>query len=168
MNFFSGEPDYVKLQNSIDYFQDKNIVTLYPSECKAFCLLLDNQEVKFIALKNMSGSTFFDHYIFLRPKITGEINLYYIYYYAHTAGGFTANGGFYSSSSMVNGWILEKSNGKNLVIMNGRSRGSREDLIDFFKDYPELCQKIKEKKINKNNIELMVAEYNKWIELSSN
>lgn len=161
MNLFSSEPNYVQLQTSVNYLQGGQSVNLYPGDCIKIGLNLPEGMVEFISVPNYYSeeTKVGGNYLFLRPKIIGPVSQYYFYYIAYTTGP-SATGGTFTSSSMVNGWILQNDLGPYKVLVRGNSK--REEFIKLFFDYADLCTKIESKQIDKRDIEFMVNTYNYW------
>jgi hypothetical protein len=159
MNFFSGEPNYVQLQTSIDYYDGDLLKSLKPENCQKIGFTLNDQKIELVSIKNKykEETKLQGNRIFLRTKIEGAICLYYVYYMVYTTGA-SANGGTFTSSQMVNGWIMQNGSGKYLVFYD---KVKKEDFLLAFPNFTDLVSSLEGKKLFYDDIEKLIKEYNK-------
>lgn len=154
-----SEPNYAQVQESIYYIEDGQEKLLLPQHCQKIGFKLDSLVVEFKSVPNnyKQETKSSSNYLFLRCKVEGTIVLYYFYFVDHVTTP-AWDGGLYTSSKLINGWILQHDDGHYMFIKYGR--GSAEEFKKAFFDCDELVSILDKKRIRRTPIEELVMQYN--------
>lgn len=163
IKFFSGEPNYQKLQYKVRYFDAKgNKITLRPDDAKEIRFQHNGEIVRMLSRRNTleSGNIFStSSNIFLRLEIDGRLKMFSYYYTQGSPGmynpstGMTTGGGSYETEK----YVLQNGNEE---LKWPRGLSFRKDMMEYFANCPALVKKIEDREFRKNEIESIVLFYN--------
>ena len=163
-DILTQEPNIQKLQWGIKYFDSNNKKqTLKPGQAKEIHFTCNGEEIRMISLYNTRefGSTFIgNNFIFLKIIIDGKMKLYNYYYTQSSPGMYIVNTGFISigNSYTEESIILQKNDS---YLYQPKWLSFKKGMADYFSDCPDLAKKIENKTYRKEDIELIVNEYNR-------
>ncbi len=165
IDLLTGEPNMEILQWKIKYFDANNKKqTLKPSQAKEVFFTIDSKEVRMVSkLNNLGfiGSLFGDNsFIFLKIIVDGKMKLYNYYFSQGLPGRYDATKGITTvcTSYSAELFILQKDTA-GLFKISWLS--FKKDMIDYLSDCPELAKKVEGKTYRRNDMELIVNEYNR-------
>lgn len=69
--------------------------------------------------------------------------------------------GYYSTTGIS--YVFEKPDGQMLQVFNNKLTGFNKKTGNFFSDYPELSEKIRNKTYKFSDVFIITYEYNKWL-----
>lgn len=159
-----GEPSYSNLQNKAVYFnQQGEKHVLRPAAAREIGFFYKNDTVRMLSRFNSIGlpAPLFhnDGKVFLKLEADGQVKLFS--YKQKSQGGFGSSGmpvglGF---SYAYERYVLQYGSNPLLQV---KGISFRRDMMDFFSDYPELVEKIDQRMYRKENLALIVKEYNHY------
>jgi hypothetical protein len=161
------EPKYINLQYKIMYLDTKGEKQKFiPGQIKAFALFLQQTRITYLSVRRnieiMPSLFSNEEHIFLRLNIDGPLRMFKYYVQRQSGGGYSPTMGFSPTVAYTDeNFLLQKENG---LLTQCRFLHFRKDLSKYLSDYPELSQKILNRDYVKGDIELIVKEYNQWIQ----
>lgn len=165
MKLFTNEPNYETLQNKVKYFDSSGIKKiLKPDQAKEVRFVYEAENIRMISSINSLklGNVFSNNSnIFLKLEIDGPIKLFNYYYSQTSPGMYDGPNGMVSVGFTFNveKYVLQKGNGE---LKRYKGLTFRKDMMEHFKDCPELLKKIENKEFRKNDIESIVEYYNTY------
>lgn len=165
MKLFTNEPNYETLQNKVKYFDSSGIKKiLKPDQAKEVRFDYEAENIRMISSINSLklGNVFSNNSnIFLKLEIDGPIKLFNYYYSQTSPGMYDGPNGMVSVGFTFNveKYVLQKGNGE---LKRHKGLTFRKDMMEHFKDCPELLKKIENKEFRKNDIESIVEYYNTY------
>lgn len=163
MRSFSVGPNYEKLQYRVKYY-DRNgkSISIRPTEAKEFVFRYLGSDIRMISVRNHFGSGNpppSRPRIFLKLEVEGKVNMYSYYSTQSSPGIYNPSTGL-STGGMtysVERYVLQKGDGN---LWQPRALTFRKDLVDYFKDCPDLVEKVEAKFFRKDDLEAIVMYYN--------
>lgn len=169
VKFLMQEPNFVNLQKKVKYFDSKNIKqVLYPDMALEVVFDFEGQKYRMLSrnddlgLNSMFSS---DNRIFLNLIKDGKLKLFE-YHYSGTAGApmMGAGGGapmMAGGSPGGSNYILQKGEGSLFEISVSLFNSFKKQASEYFADCPEVLKKIQDKAYRKDDMELIVDDYNR-------
>ncbi|NLL15342.1 MAG: hypothetical protein GX267_18240 [Fibrobacter sp.] len=164
VSLFRQEAKIERIQEKIRYYDSlNNTNTLKPENASEVVIVNSVDTIRMLSRTNNLGlgSFFARNGIFLRLIKDGTLKLFKYYESKSSAPGHnnsnnTMSGGY---TYEIESYILQK---KNEPLFRTRSQVTfRKDMTDYLSDCPELVKKIEQKKYRKEDMALIVEEYNK-------
>jgi len=162
--FLSSNPNYERMQYRIVYYDASNKkMVLKPGEAEEIRFAFGGQEIIMLSRPNTlgAGSLFSNvNYIFLRLQIDGKMKLFNYYFSQSSPGMYSpATGGMgVGHTYTVENYVLQKEDG---ALVQPRGLTFRKDMTEYFRDCPELVNRIQERELRRGDLEIIVMEYNK-------
>lgn len=164
VNLFRQDTKIDRIQEKIKYYDSlNNTNTLKPDNASELVIFGSGDTIRMLSRANNLGlgSFFSRDVIFLRLIKDGSLKLFKYYeskssapVYNHSTN--TMGGGY---TYKIESYILQKNNES---LFRTRSQVSfRKDMANYLSDCPELAKKIVQKRYRKNDMALIVEEYNK-------
>ncbi len=161
--FFDQEPNYVTLQNKVQYLDSKGEnVILRPNQAKEIRFKYGDEEIRMLSRFNsldLGDLLPRNDYIFLKLELDGNLKLFSYYYPQYSTGMYSA-----ATNSMSMGYsfneekyILQKGNGE---LKKPVRLKFKKDIIEYIADCPALVQKIESKEFRNYDLEFIVQFYN--------
>jgi len=160
----ADEPNFERIQYKVRYYDENGKKqTLHPDDADEIWFEYDGMEVRMISCVNTigAGSMFsVARRIFLKLEIDGPLRLYRYYYKQTTPGYYGGPGGGFSGGTTytVDNLIFQKGNGP---LKQPRSLGWKKDMLDYFRDCPDLRERLESKDLRRKEIEAIVLYYNR-------
>lgn len=150
-------PVYERIQNRIVYFdQNGKRNVLKPEDAKEFRFDYEGEEIRMVSvngdLEDGAPMTWGSR-IFLKLEIDGMVKLYR---HDYTQTNYSSTMAM-STSYNVERYLLQKGNEK---LKRPRTLTFRKDMLQYFSECPELCDKIESKEFKKRELESIVEFYN--------
>lgn len=150
-------PVYQQIQNRVVYFDKsgkRNV--LKPEDATEFRFEYNGEEVRMISvdgdLEDGAPMTWGSR-IFLKLEIDGMVRLYR---HDYTQTNYSSTMAM-STSYNVERYLLQKGDGK---LKRPRTLTFKKDMVQYFSECPELCDKIESKEFKKRELESIVEYYN--------
>lgn len=162
IKFFSGEPDFQRLQFRVKYYDSEGLKhILKPDDAKEIQFSYKSESIRMISHYNSINAPVYttSRNIFLKLQIDDKLKLYNYYYTQSSAGYYNAGTGVSSGGTYytVEKYVLQKGNG---ALKRPKNLGFKNDMIAYFSDCPSLVEKIESKEFRKGDLEAIVAYYN--------
>lgn len=164
VNLFRQEAKINRIQEKIRYYDSlNNTNTLRPENTSEVVMVSSGDTIRMLSRANNLGlgSFFSRNGIFLRLIKDGPLKLFKYYESKSSAPGYNHSNNIMSGGYTyeVKSYILQK---KDEPLFRTRSQVNfRKDMADYLSDCPELVTKIEQKKYRKDDMALIVEEYNK-------
>jgi len=163
VNVFSKEINYEKLQYKIKYFDSTgNKFVIKPDQAVEVRFIYKNEEVRILSRYNSLrlGNVFsVNQRIFLKLEIDGKLKMFKYYYtesslMMYNSSSEVTTGGY---SYQVDKYILQKGSQE---LVKVKDLTFRKDMMEYFKDCPDLSQMIERKEYRKRDLKKIVSYYN--------
>lgn len=164
VNLFRQEAKINRIQEKIRYYDSlNNTNTLRPENTSEVVMVSSGDTIRMLSRANNLGlgSFFSRNGIFLRLIKDGPLKLFKYYESKSSAPGYNHSSNIMSGGYTyeVESYVLQK---KDEPLFRTRSQVNfRKDMADYLSDCPELVTKIEQKKYRKDDMALIVEEYNK-------
>jgi hypothetical protein len=162
---FHGEPNFERLQYKVRYYDENGKrQTLRPDKADEIRFNYDGKEVRMISCSTRLGDTEINSArkrIFLKLEIEGQLRLYRYYYvdykstYNNTSP--TGAGSAVPATSIDDIFIFQKGGGP---LKQPETMRFKKDMLEYFKDCPQLQDLIESKDFRRKEIEAIVLFYN--------
>lgn len=163
MRTFSDGPNFEKLQHRVRYYnRNGKTISIRPTDAKEFSFRYIGTDIRMVSVKNLFGSGNpppSRPRIFLRIEVEGKVNMFTFYSTQSSPGlynptmGMSTGGVTYSAER----YVLQKNDD---LLWSPRSLSFKKDMSEYFKDCPDLVQKIQDQSFRKDDLEAIVHYYN--------
>lgn len=161
--FLSFSPNYEGMQYRVVYFDHNNErQVVRPDEVREIHFEIKGEVIRMVAVRNSLEGTLFNTntHLFLRLLIDGpRLRLFRYYFTTHSPGMMTAGGAMSPGHTYsVDNEVLQLDDGP---LMHPRGIAFRKDMLRYLTDCPEVTRLIESRDLRRNDLEVIVHEYNK-------